>query len=79
MRDLIKNSGTRTTHETRRMQVKRGGHWSATFGRVDYMLEVTGMENRHITDAMFHITVIFKTHLFSDRQDELRCIRSSGT
>jgi len=47
MRDLIKNSGTRTAHETRRMQAKRVGHWSATFGRVDFTLEVIGMENRH--------------------------------
>lgn len=60
------------------MQAKRPGHWSAIFGRVDYMLEVTGMENRQIADAMFHITVLFKTHPLSGRQDELRYIRSSG-
>jgi len=78
MRDLIKNSGTGTAHETRRMQTKRAGHWSAPLDTVDCMLEVAGMENRHITNAMFRITVLFKTHLFSGREDELRCIRSSG-
>lgn len=62
--ELIKNSGTRTAHETRRMQAKRASHWSATFGRVNCMLEVTGMQKRHITDAMLHHTVLFKTHLF---------------
>jgi len=64
MRDLIKNSGTGTAHETRRMQAKRVGHWSATLDRVDCMLEDAGMGNRHTTDAMFCITVLFKTHLF---------------
>ena len=77
-RDLIKNFDTRTAHETCRMQAKRAGHWSAIFGTVDCMLEVTDMENRHITDAMFHITVLFKTHPSSGRQDKLRYIRSSG-
>jgi hypothetical protein len=68
MRELIKNSGTRTAQGTRRMQAKRAGHWSATFGRVDCMLEVTGMENRHMTGAMFHITVLFKTQYLQTGQ-----------
>jgi hypothetical protein len=76
VRNLFKSSGTRTEHETRGMQSKRGGHWSATFGRVNYMFEVTGMENKHIIYAMFHITALFKKRLFSGRKDELRRIRS---
>lgn len=78
MRNRITTSGTTTERETLRMQTKRGVHWRATFGAVCSVLAVTGMEYKHIIDAMFHITVLFKTRLFSGRQHELRYFCSFG-